>query len=312
MAEADRDESFDPYLKWLGIRDKTRPVNYYRLLGIELFEEDPEVIGEAADRQMGHVRTHQTGRYSQASQQLLNELARAKVCLLNAGRREEYNTQLRLDLNRGRAIPPVAGANVAPPPIPPPLPPPSSSPVPSPAIPPVIPTPGNSAVIPPPIGPPPLGRMHLLQTTLHDPGEDTPPSGIPKPPPPAKGRPSPLTIRLHVLEGESQGEVFEYSGRGSFTVGRGQQAGFLVKGDQALSRVHFKIRLTPPNVFLDNLNDRQGTRINERVILDTSVLLHDGDQIRAGLTTVLRVEIVKLASAKQEAVSDDGAGTAQD
>ncbi|HQU45105.1 MAG TPA: hypothetical protein PK867_19985 [Pirellulales bacterium] len=37
-------QAFDPYHKWLGIPPKDQPPNHYRLLGIELFEEDLEVI----------------------------------------------------------------------------------------------------------------------------------------------------------------------------------------------------------------------------------------------------------------------------
>lgn len=88
-------EDFDPYYRWLGIRDKERPPNHYRLLGLELFEDNPEVISEAADRQMGHVRTHQTGQYAEISQELLNVLAKAKVCLLNSNRKKTYDNELR-------------------------------------------------------------------------------------------------------------------------------------------------------------------------------------------------------------------------
>ena len=35
-----RVEDFDPYYRWLGIRDQQRPPNFYRLLGLELFEDD--------------------------------------------------------------------------------------------------------------------------------------------------------------------------------------------------------------------------------------------------------------------------------
>ena len=42
-------EGFDPYHKWLGIPPKDQPPNHYRLLGIELFESDPEVIDMAAE-----------------------------------------------------------------------------------------------------------------------------------------------------------------------------------------------------------------------------------------------------------------------
>jgi hypothetical protein len=87
-------EPFDPYLHWLGIRDPQRPPDYYRLLGIELFEGDPDVIANAADRQMSHVRTFQTGRHSAESQQVLNELARAKLCLLDPPKKAQYDAWL--------------------------------------------------------------------------------------------------------------------------------------------------------------------------------------------------------------------------
>jgi hypothetical protein len=88
------DETFDPYLKWLGIRSQERPPNHYALLGLSLFEGDPEVISNAADRQMSHVRTYQVGPHSQWSQRLLNELAGAKLCLLRADRKAPYDAQL--------------------------------------------------------------------------------------------------------------------------------------------------------------------------------------------------------------------------
>ncbi len=53
---------FDPYHKWLGIPPEEQPPNHYRLLGVKLFEDDPEVIEAAADQRMGHLRTFQTGK----------------------------------------------------------------------------------------------------------------------------------------------------------------------------------------------------------------------------------------------------------
>lgn len=88
-------EHFDPYLQWLGIRDPQRPPNYYRLLGVEPYESDPVVITHAADRQMAHVRKFQAGKHSAASQQVLNELAAAKLCLLNPERKAQYDVQLQ-------------------------------------------------------------------------------------------------------------------------------------------------------------------------------------------------------------------------
>ncbi len=86
---------FDPYLRWLGIRDPERPPNHYRLLGVAYYESDAEVLINAADRQMSHVRTFQAGKHSAESQKLLNELAAAKVCLLNPDKKAAYDAQLR-------------------------------------------------------------------------------------------------------------------------------------------------------------------------------------------------------------------------
>ena len=75
-------ESFDPYRKWLGIPPAEQPANHYRLLGIALFEDDPDVIAYAADRQMSHVRKFQSGQHGAHAQKLLSELANARRCLL--------------------------------------------------------------------------------------------------------------------------------------------------------------------------------------------------------------------------------------
>lgn len=96
-------QAFDPYLNWLGIRDPGRPPNYYRLLGVEPFEDDPAVLTHAADRQMAHVRKFQTGKHSAESQRLLNELATAKICLLNAEKKVQYDARLRAELGTGQA-----------------------------------------------------------------------------------------------------------------------------------------------------------------------------------------------------------------
>jgi hypothetical protein len=88
-------DSFDPYYKWLGIPPWEQPPDHYRLLGITLFEADPEVIAHAADQRMAHLKNLQTGKYSLLSQPLLNEIAAAKVVLLTPHRKAAYDQQLR-------------------------------------------------------------------------------------------------------------------------------------------------------------------------------------------------------------------------
>lgn len=90
-------DEFDPYLQWLSIRDPQRPPNHYRLLGVELFEEDPVVLTHAADRQMSYVRKFQAGKRSAESQQLLNEIAAAKVCLLQPQKKAAYDAKLKVE-----------------------------------------------------------------------------------------------------------------------------------------------------------------------------------------------------------------------
>ena len=91
-------EKFDPYYQWLGIPANEQPLHHYRLLGIALFEENPTVIGNAADRQMAHLRTFQAGQHATESQRLLNEVAAARVCLLTPVKKSMYDQVLREDL----------------------------------------------------------------------------------------------------------------------------------------------------------------------------------------------------------------------
>ena len=86
--------NFDPYHKWLAIPPQEQPPNHYRLLGVQLFESDPDVIASAADQRMAHIRSFQTGTHADLSQQILNELAAARVCLLNPEKKAEYDQAL--------------------------------------------------------------------------------------------------------------------------------------------------------------------------------------------------------------------------
>jgi formylglycine-generating enzyme required for sulfatase activity len=97
--------AFDPYHKWLGIPKAEQPPHHYRLLGIAPFEADPEVIEAAADRQMAYIRQCATGPYTRESQQILNELSAARVCLLNAAKKQAYDRELKSRL--APAAPPI-------------------------------------------------------------------------------------------------------------------------------------------------------------------------------------------------------------
>ncbi|MBR6437347.1 MAG: hypothetical protein IKS45_12650 [Thermoguttaceae bacterium] len=116
-------EQFDPYYQWLGIPQDERPINKYRLLSLQLFESDEDVIANAADRQMAYIRTFQSGAHSAESQALLNELSSARVTLLNKQSKAEYDQQLRKTLGAQEMrttpppVPPIPGQTLPVPPL---------------------------------------------------------------------------------------------------------------------------------------------------------------------------------------------------
>jgi len=89
------DGRFDGYHKWLGIPPAEQPPNHYRLLGVRLFESDPDVIRHAADMRTAYVRRFQTGKHSEQVQQIRNQIAAAGLCLRDPQRRSKYDAQLR-------------------------------------------------------------------------------------------------------------------------------------------------------------------------------------------------------------------------
>ena len=97
---------FDPYRKWLGIQPKEQPPNYYRLLSVDLFETDLDVIEGAADRSMGFVRQYQSGEYAEDAARILNELATARLCLMKPEKKAEYDAKLRKELAAAATKPP--------------------------------------------------------------------------------------------------------------------------------------------------------------------------------------------------------------
>ncbi len=84
-------KQIDVYRDWLGIQEPTRPLSYYQLLRLKSFEDDPAKIREHYRKMNGHVRKFAAGDYAQQSQELLNELAKAMLCLTDARRKAEYD-----------------------------------------------------------------------------------------------------------------------------------------------------------------------------------------------------------------------------
>ncbi len=103
-------EAFDPYYRWLGIPPKERPPNHYRLIGIELFESNRDVIDSVASRHMAYLQEITDGPHVREAQQLLNELAAARRCLLDPEKKAAYDAELKTTLSAESKPPKAAPA----------------------------------------------------------------------------------------------------------------------------------------------------------------------------------------------------------
>ncbi len=91
------DTKFDPYHVWLGIPPKDQPPNLYRLLGLELYESDAQVIDAAANRHTSYLQMMAAGKQRKQSQELLNEIASARRRLLDADRNKKYDVKMKVE-----------------------------------------------------------------------------------------------------------------------------------------------------------------------------------------------------------------------
>jgi type IV pilus assembly protein PilM len=89
---------FNPYHKWLGIRSTQTPPNHYRLLSLELWEADDEMIRDAFSRQSNHVRQFRTSGQRELCEQVLEELKNARDTLLDSRLKSAYDRWLKLAL----------------------------------------------------------------------------------------------------------------------------------------------------------------------------------------------------------------------
>lgn len=87
-------KELDVYRDWLGITETARPLNHYQLLRLELFEDDPAKARANYRKMNAHVRKYAAGEYGDRSQELLNELAKAMLCLTDNLRKAEYDASL--------------------------------------------------------------------------------------------------------------------------------------------------------------------------------------------------------------------------
>lgn len=90
----------DFYKEWLGIPEGQRPPDHYELLRLKRFEDDLDKVRAHYKKLNAHVRKYATGQYSIQSQDMLNEMAKAMLCLTDVERKKDYDEGL------GREFPP--------------------------------------------------------------------------------------------------------------------------------------------------------------------------------------------------------------
>lgn len=90
---------FDPLHKWLGIPPAEQPPNDYRLLGLANFEDDPDVIDVAADRDLTFLHDLTNGEHGDLAEELSNRISAARLRLLNKEKKAAYDAELRAQLN---------------------------------------------------------------------------------------------------------------------------------------------------------------------------------------------------------------------
>src|SRR5262245_20956741 len=86
---------FNPYREWLGVDVPGQTPNFYQLLGVADFEANPEALWAAAYQRRALLRAQQYGDHPEIAKALLDEVDAAEACLLNPGRKTDYDRALR-------------------------------------------------------------------------------------------------------------------------------------------------------------------------------------------------------------------------
>lgn len=82
------------YVDWLGIPPEEVPPDHYTLLRLVRFEDDEKKIEKHHQMLAQEVRKYAAGKYGPQSQELLNELSRARLLLTDGERKRDYDEML--------------------------------------------------------------------------------------------------------------------------------------------------------------------------------------------------------------------------
>jgi serine/threonine protein kinase len=86
---------FDPYREWLDIPPADQPPNYYRLLGLSLYESDCAQIARAAEERCARIKTHLESEHKPDAERLLKQIDAVRAHLSNPQKKTVYDTALR-------------------------------------------------------------------------------------------------------------------------------------------------------------------------------------------------------------------------
>jgi hypothetical protein len=90
-------DPFNAYYAWLGIPPEEcheGGPHYYQLLGLRVFEKDPQAIDAAARRTIATLSRYATGLHGDLTERLLVEVGAAAACLRNPMQKAEYDRAL--------------------------------------------------------------------------------------------------------------------------------------------------------------------------------------------------------------------------
>lgn len=97
----------DPYYEWLGIAAEEQPPDHYRLLGINVFESNPQVIESAVNQRMAYLQQLSGDQDSvDDAQRIMGEIARARLIILNKEKKTAYDKSIRNKRNQQSVTPP--------------------------------------------------------------------------------------------------------------------------------------------------------------------------------------------------------------
>ncbi|MCP4902959.1 MAG: protein kinase [bacterium] len=118
-----------------------------------------------------------------------------------------------------------------------------------------------------------------------------------------------MHVKLEVVKGPEKGRVFEIEELGITIIGRSDDAQFQFSDDDPyVSRRHFVIETSPPNLYFRDLEVTNPSRVNGDEV--SEAILNDGDLIEFGFTTLqvsisLEADEVSVAAPSEPAIVED-------